>query len=160
MRIKERFETLQDSFTHFVRDISDWFSFLFLYSRKHLTIAVVQFERGKDILVDLLIVKRGRYGKHFLNISFLFLVAGAVIGGPAIADYYPTIAESVGEEEAYAQELTEISPEELSTTTVISEKPRFEIIDYEVVGGDTLGSIAEKFSISIDSIKWANSLKT
>ena len=50
--------------------------------------------------------------------------------------------------------------DELSTTTVVSDKPRFEIIDYEVNQGDTLGTIAEKFGISVDTIKWANSLKT
>jgi len=160
MSIKEWLDTITDKLNVFVRDLVAWLSFLSLYTRKHLTIAAVHFERGKDVLVDLLIVKRGRYGKHFLNLSFLFLVAGAVIGGPVIADYYPTVQRTIGEEEAYAQEFAAVSQEELSTTTVISEKPRFEIIDYEVTSGDTLGSIAEKFGISIDTIKWANSLKT
>lgn len=160
MRITELLKTIQDSLRSFIHDVLAWLSFLSLYTKKQLTIAAVHFERGKDVLVDLLIVKRGRYGKHFLNISFLFLVAGAVIGGPVIADYYPTVSQNIGEDEAYAQEFAAVSAEDLSTTTVISEKPRFEIIDYEVTTGDTLGSIADKFGISIDTIKWANSLKT
>lgn len=44
------------------------------------------------------------------------------------------------------------------TRTNISEKPRAEIIEYEVKSGDTLSSIATKFNISIDTIKWANDL--
>src|SRR3989338_9400185 len=42
--------------------------------------------------------------------------------------------------------------------TNISEKPRSEIIDYEVESGDTISSIASKFGISTDTIRWANDL--
>jgi len=78
-----------------------------------------------------------------------------------IAEYYPTVAEPDGQLEETSEDI--LGPpdsEELTTTTVVSDKPRFEIIDYEVNPGDTLGSIAEKFGISVDTIKWANSLKT
>ena len=145
----------------FYRDICDWLDFLYRYSRKRLIVAVVHFEKGKDSLVDVLLVKRGRYGKHFLNISFLFIVAGAVVGGPVIAEYYPTVPqETYSAEEGLPEVLSSLSQNDLTTTTVVSDKPRFDIIDYEVAKGDTLGSIAEKFGISIDTIKWANSLKT
>lgn len=42
--------------------------------------------------------------------------------------------------------------------TNISEKPRSEIVQYEVASGDTISSIAQKFGISADTIKWANGL--
>src|SRR3990170_388598 len=148
-------------FQHFSTDIRDWLRFLYRYSRKKIIFGAYYFEKGKDFVVDLLIVKRGRYSKHFLNISFLFLVAGAIVGGPVIAEYYPT-----GDSDTSLTEYTEsseaalLTQEDLTTTTVVSEKPRFEIIDYEVASGDTLGSISEKFGVSIDTIKWANSLKT
>lgn len=35
-----------------------------------------------------------------------------------------------------------------------------EIIEYEVVSGDTLSSIAQKFNISVDTILWANDLNS
>ena len=112
-------------------------------------------------MVDVLLAKRGRYSKHFLNISFIFLIAGAIVGGPVIAEYYPTVEPQDGQfEEASEDILASYSSDEFSITTVVSDKPRFEIIDYEVASGDTLGSIAEKFGVSIDTIKWANSLKT
>lgn len=44
------------------------------------------------------------------------------------------------------------------TRTNISQKPRSEIIEYEVKSGDTLSGVAEKFNISTDTIKWANDL--
>lgn len=46
----------------------------------------------------------------------------------------------------------------LDTRTTISQKPRSEIIEYEVQSGDTLSGIASKFDISTDTIKWANNL--
>jgi murein DD-endopeptidase MepM/ murein hydrolase activator NlpD len=44
--------------------------------------------------------------------------------------------------------------------TTISQKPRDKVIEYPVEGGDTLASIAKKFDVSVDTIKWANDLKT
>lgn len=142
-------------------DVSEWLAFLATYTRKKVLIGIFHFEKFKDVLVDVLLTKRGRYSKHFLNISFLFIVAGAIVGGPVIADYYPTIQkDSYGSDDGTSASISTISLGELTTTTAISEKPRFEILDYEVVKGDTLGSIGDKFGISIDTIKWANSLKT
>lgn len=37
-------------------------------------------------------------------------------------------------------------------------KPRDKVIEYEVINGDSLEKIAEKFSISTHTIKWANNL--
>ncbi len=151
------FENLQD----FGRDLSDWLRFLYLYTHKRLLIAGTHFEKFKGFIVDILLVKRGRYSKHFLNISFLFLVAGAVVAGPAIGEYYPTVRHGQSSEFSDSGYLFSASSgDELSTTTVVSEKPRFEIIDYEVVSGDTLAGISDKFGISVDTIKWANTLKT
>ncbi|KKT81109.1 MAG: Peptidase M23 family protein [Candidatus Azambacteria bacterium GW2011_GWA1_44_9] len=44
------------------------------------------------------------------------------------------------------------------TKTVVSEKPRAEIIEYEVQSGDTISGVADKFDVSADTIKWANDL--
>lgn len=42
--------------------------------------------------------------------------------------------------------------------TEISKKPREKIITYTVENGDTLSTIAKKFDISTDTIRWANDL--
>src|SRR3989338_5173272 len=152
---------LTDAVGNFFIDLKDWLSFLYQYSRKRLLVVANHFELIKDVLVDVLLVKRGRYSKHFLNLSFIFLIAGAIIGGPVIAEYYPTVEQNEDVLEETSEDVLALSlTDELSTTTVVSDKPRFEIIDYEVNQGDTLGTIAEKFGISVDTIKWANSLKT
>ncbi len=40
----------------------------------------------------------------------------------------------------------------------VNQQPRGKIITYTVAEGDTLQSIADKFSVSIDTIKWENNL--
>lgn len=160
MKVYSKLEPALTKIQDFSKEAGEWLNFLYQYSRKRIIIGAVNFEKGKDVLVDILLVKRGRYGKHFLNISFLFIVAGAVVGGPVIAEYYPTIQPDEDSSPDYLESLSAVSADDLTTTTLVSDKPRFDIIDYEVVKDDTLGSIAEKFGISIDTIKWANSLKT
>lgn len=160
MRISSKLELIIERSKDFLKEISEWLTFLYYYSRKRILVGAVHFEKGKDFLVDILLTKRGRYSKHFLNISFLFIVAGAIVGGPAVATYYPTITPSDTPPDYAEGEVSLISLGDLTTTTVVSDKPRFEIIDYEVVKGDTLATIADKFGISVDTIKWANSLKT
>lgn len=43
-------------------------------------------------------------------------------------------------------------------SSIADSGSRTKIIDYQVLGGDTIGTIAEKFSISVNTILWANSL--
>ncbi len=161
MKISPKLEPLIENLQDFARDFSEWLRFLYFYAHKRLVIVGTYIEKVKDVLVDLLMLKRGRYSKHFLNISFLFLVAAAVVVGPAIGEYYPTVRhETTSEPDSSSYFLAANSSDELSTSTVVSDKPRFEIIDYEVVSGDTLAAIADKFGISVDTIKWANTLKT
>jgi murein DD-endopeptidase MepM/ murein hydrolase activator NlpD len=40
--------------------------------------------------------------------------------------------------------------------TIIPDRPRSEVIQYEVVAGDTIYSIAERFGLRPESIAWAN----
>ncbi|GEM_PF-2688871 len=46
------------------------------------------------------------------------------------------------------------------TVSFINQQPRGKIITYVVAKDDTLQSIADKFSISLDTIKWENNLQT
>jgi murein DD-endopeptidase MepM/ murein hydrolase activator NlpD len=118
------------------------------------------FEKVKDLFVAFLIAKRGKYSQSFLNTSFFLLVASVIIAGPIIAENNPFVAAF--ENEASKYQATEVSynPYEGSLQTVISAKPRSSIENYTVRNGDTLSSIAKKFDISIDTIKWANNLKS
>ena len=118
------------------------------------------FEKIKDLIVAFLITKRGKYSQSFLNTSFFLLVASALIGGPIIAENNPFNSGIEIDGSRYQAEEVSYNPYEGSLRTVISVKPRDSIVNYSVVGDDTLASIAKKFNISVDTIKWTNNLKT
>jgi murein DD-endopeptidase MepM/ murein hydrolase activator NlpD len=117
------------------------------------------FEALKDVIVAFLIVKRGKYSSSFLNTSFFMLVAAAVVGGPIIVENNPFISTLEQRAGKYQASVVSYNPYEGSLGTVISVKPRDKIENYPVKSGDTLESIAKRFDISVDTIKWANNLK-
>lgn len=143
-----------------MQDLREFFLFLKEYVKSRLLNFGAGFEKIKDLIVAFLIAKRGRYSQSFLNTSFFLLVASALIGGPIIAENNPFITSFQAQGQNYQAEEVSYNPYEGSLRTVISVKPRDSIIDYKVAGGDTLASIAKKFDISVDTIKWANNLKT
>jgi len=49
-----------------------------------------------------------------------------------------------------------VTRNEFTPFTLVPDRPRSEIIEYEVVSGDTMFSIAERFGIKPESIGWSN----
>lgn len=142
-----------------MQDFGQYLQFLRSYISSRLLHMGRNFEQVKNIVVAFLIIKRGKYSTSFLNTSFFLLVAAALIGGPIIAENNPFIS-SLEQTSNYQSVVVAYNPAENSLATVISAKPRDKIIEYEVIGGDTLASIGQKFDITADTIKWANNLKT
>jgi murein DD-endopeptidase MepM/ murein hydrolase activator NlpD len=139
-----------------MQDLPQFWIFLWGYFSSRILSAGHAFEGMKDVIVAFLIVKRGRYSSSFLNTSFLLIIAATFIAGPIIIDNSP-FAKNVGES-TYSAAVVSYNPYESALETVISTKPRSAIEEYSVRGGDTLESIAKKFDITVDTIKWANDL--
>lgn len=142
-----------------MRDIPEYLSFLRRYILNRIFTFAVIFEKAKDLIVAVLVVKRGKYSSSFLNTSFFLLVAAALIGGPIIAENNPFI-NSAENTDTVQNGVVAYNPYENSVTTIFSQKPRDKVENYPVAKGDTLDSISKKFGISIDTIKWSNNLKT
>ncbi len=128
--------------------------------------AATNFESYKNWQVERLMFRRGILQKRIWHTSMIGLSAfgiatSGVFGNqtiisasfPGVAADDPRYADTftMGEDEPVLNSLYD-------TRTDISQKPRSEIIDYEVQPGDTLSGIADKFSISVDTIKWANNM--
>lgn len=143
-----------------MQELREYLVFLKNYGKSRVFNFGRRFENLKDIIVAVLVAKRGRYSTHFLNSSFFLLVAAAVIGGPTIAENNPFVSSLQQEGGATSAGVVSYNPYENSLSTIISVKPRDKIEEYPVKGGDTLASIAKKFDVSVDTIKWANNLKT
>jgi murein DD-endopeptidase MepM/ murein hydrolase activator NlpD len=143
-----------------MQNLYEFLGFLGAYIRSRLVAFGHGFESVKDFIVALLIVKRGKYSASFLNTSFFLLVATVIIAGPTIAENNPFISSLDRNAGNYQASIVSYNPYESPLSTAISIKPRDKVIDYSVLTGDTLSTIAKKFDISIDTIKWANNLKT
>lgn len=141
-------------------DYKEFFNFFNGYVHSRLLGWGARFEGVKDMIVALLIVKRGKYSSSFLNTSFFIFVAATLIAGPIVVESNPFVGEYFKESgESGVQAVLAADVYSMSFQTQFSRKSRAEIEEYEVKPGDTLASIAEKFVLTVDTIKWQNNLK-
>lgn len=140
------------------RELSEFFRFYFSYNKKKVLGFSVWFEKNKNRLIKFFLMKRGRYNRPFLHIATMTVLGVGVLIAPFLADTYPIFTSK-----ASALDLNDPSAQKQSVQvdedvfgTKVSAKPRDKIITYTVEKGDTLGTIAQKFGISEDTIKWAN----
>lgn len=143
----------------FIKNLADFLVFFYNYAKSRLLFFGVNFEKVKDVFVSFLIVKRGKYSQSFLNTSFFLLIFAALLGGSAIAENNPLIANYFSSKEKQEMSVLRVDVYAMPFETTISQKPRDTIVEYKVKAGDTLDSIGKQFDVSIDTIKWANNLK-
>jgi murein DD-endopeptidase MepM/ murein hydrolase activator NlpD len=140
-------------------DFSKFCKFFFSYFKKKIIIVSVAFESYKNNLVKLFTIKRGRYNRPFMHVAAMGFLGIGVIISPFLADTYPLF-------EGQTNNLTASSSNQKESIVVSSDvfqtiksaRPRDKIIDYTVERGDTLSTIAQKFDISVETIRWANDL--
>ncbi len=111
-------------------------------------------------------MKRGRYNRPFLHLTTIGFLGAGVIIAPFLSDTYPIFAQR-----AVALDLSSTTSAKQSVLngeevfqTQVSEKPRDKVIDYTVEKGDTVSTVAKKFStkdnqLSENTIRWANDLR-
>lgn len=143
-----------------MKDIRGFIHFLKRYITSRVLFYGAQFEKIKDIIVALLVVKRGKYSSSFLNTSLLLLIITVLVAGPAIAENNPFDTNIEGQQSYFQSAEISFDPFENPVTTVESAKPRDKVYPHTISEGETLESIASKYKISIDTIKWANDLKS
>jgi murein DD-endopeptidase MepM/ murein hydrolase activator NlpD len=141
-------------------DVRKYIFFLKSYSISRLLITGQIIESVKDVIVAILVVKRGKYSASFLNTFFFLLSVCVLIVGPAIAENNPFSTADETEQTYFQSSGIEFDPFDNSISTIISAKHRDKVITYTVKSGDTLAQIANTFKITVDTIKWANNLKS
>lgn len=142
----------------FIQEVSEFVIFFANYVKQRIVDFGHNFEKTKDIVVALLIVKRGKYSQSLLNTGFFLLVSIALIGGPAIAENNLQVANYITEQYNSPSSIVSINSFDNPFETRFSQKPRDTVVDYKVEGGDTLSGISKKFDVSVDTIKWSNNL--
>lgn len=135
-------------------------AFCYTYT-KHKVIAIsIYFEKQKNMLVRFFMMKRGRYNRAFLHIVAMSVLGVGVMVAPLLAETYPIFAQQSASNLAIGEEETaqSISVNTDVFQTQISQKPRDKVTMYTVQKGDTVSTIAKKFNISADTVRWANNL--
>ncbi len=147
------------SYRYISSEFRGFLSFLNIYAKDKIIIASNAFETTKGALVKNVLIKRGKKNRMFLHVSAMIMLTVGVVVSPFISD-----ANLFGQNDnlSFAQSA---GPEDSITTVDVfatseSEKPRDKIIKYTVQNGDTLSTVAQKFGISQETIKWANDLRS
>jgi murein DD-endopeptidase MepM/ murein hydrolase activator NlpD len=163
LRFVPVFDTLKERMKHvfqqFIDDLNDWGKGWRFYIERHVIHAGVTFESRKDILVDILMARRGTYQWPFLHISLVVLAIAGAASAPILASSYPgALPNTLGDFTPPSAVAVSLDTAQ-GVDTQKSDKPRDQVVTYTVKQGDTLQRIADQFGVSVDTIKWANDMK-
>lgn len=147
------------------KELVEFVRVLFFYLTHRLHRGGLNFEKYKNFIVDILMVRRGANTSLFVHLSVICLAVVVFIGGgvlsstSVVSGSYPGVAANPLEA-APTAEGNEIAVVEADLTpiTLISDKPRDKVIDYEVKEGDTISSIAQAHAVSEETLLWENDL--
>lgn len=119
------------------------------------------FEKEKNNLVKFLILKRGKYNRPFLHFATIAILLLGILIAPIITSNFPLLTGSAGAVSNIPSSSSSdqtINVDQNVFQTNISQKPRSSIIGYTVERGDTISTVAQKFGISENTVKWVNNL--
>ncbi len=151
--------------------VFDFFRFIRLFviyfMKAYLARIFDGFEGVKGVAVVKMYQQRGKYATLFVHAGVVTVMAlGVALGPTLIVDTNQSravISSALGNRIVFAENQDDakvlgetVSAQDVLPMTQVSDKPRSDDVDYQIQSGDTLGSIAEKFGVSQETIKWAN----
>lgn len=141
----------------FFRELGDFIRFLRKYTRVRGYERFSQFETLKDVLVDLLYKRRGRYARPFLHFGTVSLIFVVITFGPFLFREDTDGAEQgsqgiLATADAFSTDFYTIQADE------VRQYRGGEIIIHQVQDGETLSSIAARYSLQVETILWENNL--
>lgn len=149
-------DTLQ-KFSEILAEIRLFFDELTSFILRNLRLSFFKFEHRKGIFVTALYKQRGKLSRSLMHSGMTALAAVGMVIAPVIAQEFP--GRSVNPWDLpQPQAVLSATSENPETDTLVSNKVRDKVIEYTVADGDTVASIAEKFGVSQDTIRWRNNL--
>lgn len=130
------------------------------YITKKLRVQFNRFEWGKGKFVTILYKQRGKMGRRFMHSGMAGIGALSIMIAPIIAQEFPQNEVDPWESSQQGSVLAVQAQELTPSSTIVSEKVRGDLIEYTVEEGDTISTIAEKFGVSEETIKWQNELNS
>ena len=150
--MENTYQRLSDFFV----SLQEFFFEITSFTAKRLHFSFIKFERGKGAFVSALYKQRGRRARRLVHSGMASLAAVGMALAPVVAQEFP--GESVNPWEIPNESLFLSAADSIDYTTVVSDKVRDKVIQYEVHEGDTISTIADKFGVSQDTLLWQNGL--
>lgn len=150
-------EESYEKFLAFFDEVKLFFRELTNFLIKNLHLSFLRFEEGKGLFVTALYRQRGRHARQLMHTGMATLAALGIMIAPVIAQEFPGRSVNPWEIPSTTSVLS-ASVEDPETTTLVSDKVRDKVIEYTVQEGDTIASVAQKFGISEDTVRWQNSI--
>ena len=145
-----------------LQEFIEFWLFFWDYTYRRTYKVYRHFETGKGFMVDLLYQRRGKYARPFVHAGMVLLVFFGITLGPMILKTYEDQIKASELPQGEVLGATSDSSLEMGMRTVPSDGVLQyrggEILDYTVLDGETLSQIADKFSLKVDTILWANGL--
>lgn len=147
------------------KEVVYFWNFFYFFTRKKILNLSRAFEQAKNSLVKVFMMKRGRYSRPFLHLTTMSVLGLAIIIAPYITDTYPIFASGktnvLSINTSPVKQSIDVSDNIFQTDKSVNL--RSSVVSYTAEKGDTLASIAQKFSspnnvISAETIKWANNM--
>jgi len=148
-----------DFLLEFLANLNAFFRELTKYLVKIFHLQFVKFEEKKGSFVNALYKQRGKLARKLIHSGMATLAAMGIVIAPIISKEFPGRSVDPWNINTTSSVLS-AQTEDASTATVISDKLRDKIYSYTVQEGDTVSSIADKFGISSDTIRWQNNLQS
>ncbi len=143
----------------FIEELKLFFTDLGYYLTKKLHFSFLRFEEGKGAFVTSLYKQRGKYAKTLVHSGMATLAGVGMMIAPVIAQEFPGRSVNPWDIESNPQVLS-ATTESDGIETLVSEKVRDSVKEYKVEDGDTVASVAKKFGIDTDTLKWQNGLSS
>ena len=139
------------------KDIKLFFSELSKFVFKSLHLSFLKFEEKKGFFVTALYKKRGKMSRQLIHTGMAVLTALGIVMTPLIAQEFPGNSVNPWAVSA-APTVFSASTDDPGIDTQVSQNIKYAITDYQVQTGDTVASVAQKFGISADTVRWQNNL--
>lgn len=118
-------------------------------------------ENSKGWLAERLYRQRGKWVRPFSHAGMAGLTMSGVLLAPVVASGYSALIDTNDEWQWNSAPGVLLAAEAATeVTTLRSDRPRDSMMEHVIQPGETLSVIAEKYGVSVETIKWENGLST
>ncbi len=151
--MEEYYQQLQE----LLDELKFFFSELTTFIINTLHLSFLRIEERKGVMVTALYRQRGKLARRLMHSGMAGLAAVGMMIAPVIAQEFPGRNVNPWDIPS-ASAVLSATTEDPETQTLVSDKVRDKIIQYTVAPGDTVSTIAQKFDVSEDTLRWQNNL--